>query len=89
MNSSIGTDTTNVVLGVLPPPPGVAANFVNPESISWKLVDTLIVGIAISTPICLLRLYTSRWIVGRFHLDDGKCGRASLDGHGTLTTILM
>ncbi|KAH7121519.1 hypothetical protein EDB81DRAFT_913701, partial [Dactylonectria macrodidyma] len=49
---------------------GVEPNFTNPESIASRVVLAAVLSPAITIPIVLLRLYTSRFIVKCWHLDD-------------------
>ncbi|KAH7121798.1 hypothetical protein B0J13DRAFT_158581 [Dactylonectria estremocensis] len=65
MNS---TDETTV--GAYPPPEGVVPNFTNPESIASRVVLAAVLCPGITIPIVLLRLYTSRFIIKVWHLDD-------------------
>lgn len=57
---------------LIPPPPGVTPNFVNPES----RADSFVIGTAICTsfllPIVLMRLYLRLWINRSFAVDDGQ-----------------
>lgn len=55
-----------------PPPPGVTPNFDDPEDISWMVVAAIGATLPLAIVACCLRLYTSKWIVGRWHVDDGK-----------------
>ncbi|KAK3368317.1 hypothetical protein B0H63DRAFT_565033 [Podospora didyma] len=50
-------------IGAMPPPPGVKANFVNPDSITGRLILAATIWPAVTLPIILLRLYTSRFIL--------------------------
>ena len=65
---------SNGIIPIAPPPPGVTSNFVDPEDLSWQLRVAIGVTLPIAFIICLLRLYTSRFIVGRWHIDDGMAG---------------
>ncbi|KNB06240.1 hypothetical protein FOXG_19609 [Fusarium oxysporum f. sp. lycopersici 4287] len=65
MNS---TDSSTV--GAYPPPPGVVPNFTNPESIASRVVLAAALSPVFTIPIVLLRLYTSRFIIKCWHLDD-------------------
>ncbi|PKS05397.1 hypothetical protein jhhlp_008773 [Lomentospora prolificans] len=69
---------SNGIIPIAPPPPGVTSNFVDPEDLSWQLRVAIGVTLPIAFIICLLRLYTSRFIVGRWHIDDGLIALAVL-----------
>ena len=56
--------------GVLPPPPGVIPNLVNPESIAWRLILASALCPAFAILFWALRLYTSRCIVRKIYTDD-------------------
>ncbi|KAK3323097.1 hypothetical protein B0T19DRAFT_485546 [Cercophora scortea] len=62
--------SSTAIVGTLPPPPGVTANFDNPESIAGRLILAAAIWPAVTIPIVLLRLYTSSFIVRRWHRDD-------------------
>ncbi|KAF2131230.1 hypothetical protein P153DRAFT_287580 [Dothidotthia symphoricarpi CBS 119687] len=54
----------------MPPPPGVTPNFDNPESIAHRVIIVSVLGAAITIPICLIRLYTKRYILRNVGWDD-------------------
>ncbi|KAL1596133.1 hypothetical protein SLS59_008124 [Nothophoma quercina] len=54
----------------MPAPPGVAANFDNPESIAHRVIIISVLGAVFAIPICLVRLYTKRRILRNFGWDD-------------------
>lgn len=58
------------VLGAAPPPPGVVPNFVNPETISDRLILAAAIWPGVALPFLVLRLYTSQFIVRKWHRDD-------------------
>jgi hypothetical protein len=60
------------VAGAMPAPPGVIANFDNPESIAHRVIIISALGAVIAIPICLVRLYTKRAILRTFGWDDCK-----------------
>ncbi|CAI4213660.1 unnamed protein product [Parascedosporium putredinis] len=66
------------IMPIAPPPPGIDSNFDNPDDLSWRLAVTIGVTLPIAGIVCLLRLYTSRFIVGRWHVDDVLVGCALL-----------
>ena len=53
-----------------PPPDGTKSNFVDPENIAWKIYAAMGATLPLSTLACCLRMYTSRCIIGQWHLDD-------------------
>ncbi|KAM5529033.1 integral membrane protein [Fusarium oxysporum f. sp. phaseoli] len=79
MNS---TDSSTV--GAYPPPPGAVPNFTNPESIASRVVLAAALSPVFTIPIVLLRLYTSRFIIKCWHLDD--CRSPSSKGTKGLLT---
>ena len=56
--------------GVIPPPPGQTANFVNPESIAVRLIIACVLGPVLSLVLLLLRLYTAWRVAQRVRVDD-------------------
>ncbi|KAH9863557.1 hypothetical protein J1614_009489 [Plenodomus biglobosus] len=55
----------------MPPPPGVVPNFDNPtESIADRVIIVAVVGAVLTIPICLVRLYTKRFILRNVGWDD-------------------
>ena len=60
----------DVLLG-FSPPPGVKPNFENPDSIAYMLYAAIGATLPVAILACSLRLYTSKRIVGRWHVDDG------------------
>lgn len=57
---------------LLPPPPGVTPNFVNPESRCSVLIIVSTICLALLLLFVTLRLYSRIWIARAFGLDDGK-----------------
>jgi hypothetical protein len=64
------SSSSNGTIGASPPPLGVTPNFTNPESIGYQIVIAAVVCPVFAIAICLLRLYTARNIIKRFHPDD-------------------
>lgn len=62
--------TSSEPVGAFPPPPGVVPNFVNPESIAYRVVIASVLGPTIAIPICAVRLYTRRYILQSVGYDD-------------------
>ncbi|KAG6980415.1 hypothetical protein FocnCong_v009526 [Fusarium oxysporum f. sp. conglutinans] len=62
--------TDSSIVGAYPPSPGVVPNFTNPESIASRVVLAAALSPVFTIPIVLLRLYTSRFIIKCWHLDD-------------------
>lgn len=58
---------------IWPPPPGVESNFVDPENIAYMIYAAIGVTMPLALLACGLRLYTSKAIVGRWHVDDSMC----------------
>ncbi|KAF1977070.1 hypothetical protein BU23DRAFT_527374 [Bimuria novae-zelandiae CBS 107.79] len=57
-------------VGVIPPPPGVTPNFINPPSIHHIILITNIILLLISSLFMTLRLYTTRFIIRSVGVDD-------------------
>lgn len=64
----MSSDGTRV--GAMPAPPGVIANFDDPESIAHRVIIISVLGAAVAIPICSVRLYTKRRILQNFGWDD-------------------
>jgi len=62
--------TSNATAGALPPPPGVTPNFTNPESIAYRIIIASVLGPVITIPICIVRLYTKKYILRNVGYDD-------------------
>ncbi|KAJ8116400.1 hypothetical protein OPT61_g2171 [Boeremia exigua] len=54
----------------MPAPPGIVANFDHPESIAHRVIIVSVLGAAIATPTCIVRLYTKRHILKNLDWDD-------------------
>jgi hypothetical protein len=65
-------NSTADVIGAWPPPPGVVPNFINPESVGYRLIVAAIMCPAIALVFLLLRLYTKLCILKKLLLDDYK-----------------
>ena len=63
-------NSDGTVVGAMPPPPGVIANFDSPESIAHRVIIIAVLGAVIAIPVCLVRLYTKRAILRTFGWDD-------------------
>jgi hypothetical protein len=77
--------TDGTVVGAMPAPPGLIANFDNPESIAHRVIIISVLGAVIAIPICLVRLYTKRAILRTFGWDD--CERRPREMAQDLTTM--
>ncbi|KAI4267330.1 MAG: hypothetical protein LQ337_008409 [Flavoplaca oasis] len=66
--------------GVVPPPAGVEANFVNPEYRSGGIVPITAVFVTLSTVFLALRIYTKARIIKIFGLEDAKFWNPLLEG---------
>ncbi|KAL9617324.1 MAG: hypothetical protein Q9204_008491 [Flavoplaca sp. TL-2023a] len=56
--------------GIIPPPAGVEANFVDPEYRSGGIVPVTAVFLTLSTVFLALRIYTKARIIKVFGLED-------------------
>jgi len=61
---------TSARTGVLPPPPGVKANFANPKSIAYQILIPAVLFPVIAITFCIVRLYTKRSILRLVTSDD-------------------
>ncbi|KAF2820097.1 hypothetical protein CC86DRAFT_374790 [Ophiobolus disseminans] len=62
--------SNDTIIGTAPAPFGVTPNFANPESIAYRVIIACILGPAIAIPICIIRLYTKRYILRNTGYDD-------------------
>jgi hypothetical protein len=60
------------LIGAWPPPDGVTANFVNPESIASEVIIAAIVCPVLTSILVGLRLYTVQNILRSWNASDGK-----------------
>lgn len=60
-------------VGVIPPPPGVSPNFIDPPSLQHVVLITNIIFIFVSALFVTLRLYTTGIITRSVGIDDCKC----------------
>jgi hypothetical protein len=58
------------IIPVLPPPPGVQSNWVNPENQKDAMIATHTICLFFVTLCVCIRLYTRRFIAGKLGLDD-------------------
>ncbi len=59
-------------VGVIPPPPGVTPNFINPPSLQHIILITNIILSLVSAVFVILRLYTTGFIIRSVGIDDCK-----------------
>ena len=52
------------------PPPGITANYTNPEYIGHRIIVANGICLALSTFVMILRVYTRGWIVRGLGIDD-------------------
>lgn len=55
-----------------PPPPGETPNFIDPESIGYRLTIVAVVFAVVTGIFVTLRLFTAAFILRRWHVDDCK-----------------
>lgn len=55
-----------------PPPPGLHSNLINPPSSTDISLVVLVLCIALTTPLVLLRIYTRAFMERKVWWDDGK-----------------
>ncbi|PVH98525.1 hypothetical protein DM02DRAFT_630149 [Periconia macrospinosa] len=70
MYSLILSQREKAVVGAVPPPPGITANFVNPPSRAHALLICNAVLLSFSTLFMGLRLYTCRFIMRHVRVED-------------------
>jgi hypothetical protein len=65
------TDSAVGFVPAVPPPPGIDLDPNNPDrSLQTKVLITAIIFPLIALIFTILRLYSAKFILGRFHLDD-------------------
>jgi hypothetical protein len=57
-------------VGVVPPPPGVTPNFVNPPSTGYRVIITTVCTWALATFVLCIRLYVKLRIIRIVRFDD-------------------
>ena len=73
--------------GIIPPPAGVEANFVNPEYRSGGIVPITAVFVTLSTVFLALRIYTKARIIKVYGLEDSTfLSRVPLSDTSTYNT---
>jgi hypothetical protein len=60
-------------VGVIPPPPGVTPNYINPPSLQHVILITNVIFSFVSALFVTLRLYTIGFITRSVGIDDCKC----------------
>ena len=56
---------------VIPPPPGVTPNFVDPETRAPLVIVFSAISLGLMLPIVVARLYTKAWVLCSSGWDDG------------------
>ncbi|KAF4636057.1 hypothetical protein G7Y89_g2032 [Cudoniella acicularis] len=67
------SNSTDLGTGFIDPPPGIIANFVNPENQIGGLIVLHTLTVPITTLCVAIRLYTRKFISGGLLLDDYSC----------------
>jgi len=62
--------TLRDVAGIVPPPPGVAPSFDNPESAGRPVIVSSVVCLLFATSALCMRLYTRIMLKGKFEPTD-------------------
>ena len=57
---------------VLPPPPGVTPNFIDPETRAPQVRICLALSLALMWPVVAARLYSKAFMLRKFGWDDGR-----------------
>lgn len=70
--ASLNTAIDSSSLPFHPPPPGITANYVNPESQGGLLVGIGLTFLSLTICLVAMRLYTKVFIARRWDLEDGK-----------------
>jgi hypothetical protein len=60
----------STIVGAMPPPPGVAPNFVNPPFKGLQIIITGIIFPVLMLPFIGARLYAKYSLLKRMHYDD-------------------
>ncbi|KAH7111824.1 hypothetical protein B0J11DRAFT_447400 [Dendryphion nanum] len=78
---SFGLSLREEIIGVLPPPPGVTPNFINPPSLQHIILITNIILSIVSALFVALRFYTTGCIIHSVGVDDYAVIRYGLGNH--------
>ncbi|KAH7339211.1 hypothetical protein BKA66DRAFT_544228 [Pyrenochaeta sp. MPI-SDFR-AT-0127] len=70
--------SANGTIGAFPPPPGVSPNFHDPKSIAYRVIIASVLGPVVAIPLCVLRLYTKRYVLRNTGYDDYAIALATL-----------
>lgn len=62
--------SANGTVSDFPPPPGAIPKFHDPESIAYRVIIVSVLGPVVAIPLCVLRLYTKRYILRNTGYDD-------------------
>ncbi|KAH7009474.1 hypothetical protein B0J12DRAFT_587225 [Macrophomina phaseolina] len=65
-------NSSSQVVGAFPPPPGVTPNFTNTVSIAFQVTLSAALAPVFAVPICILRLYTKKYIIKRVDPEDSS-----------------
>ena len=68
----MSSGSTAAVNSIVPPPPGVVPNFVNPHRVTGGVVPVSAVFLTLSTIALAIRLYTKIGIIKIFGAEDGE-----------------
>ena len=60
-------------LPMVPPPPGVASNFNDPETRARPCIIIAIICLSLIWPVVVMRVYSKSWVLKTFGWDDGVC----------------
>ena len=60
------------VMAVVPPPPGVTQNFIDPPLAATDAPILVAVGVAIAGILLLVRIYTKGILLRKFGAEDGR-----------------
>ena len=63
--------SSQAITPVLPPPPGVQSNFIDPSIAGGSFPIFVAVGLVFATIFLVIRLYTKAYILKKFGPEDG------------------
>ncbi|KAI9800734.1 MAG: hypothetical protein M1833_003150 [Piccolia ochrophora] len=84
----MSTPTPTVLVGAIPPPPGVTPNFVDPVSIGYRLIVVGVLFLVLGTFFISIRFYTKLIILHALGWEDAFSAMAYLCAVGEFACII-
>ena len=73
-----------LIVGAIPPPPGITPNFINPPSLQHVVLIANIILSVVSALFVALRLYTTGFIIRTVGVDDCRYFNLSMSKYGLI-----